>query len=53
MIHCIRPENDPSKQVARKLGSTFRGPGRLPAPFEAHAVEIWGQTREARRRRAL
>ena len=45
VIHCIAPENEPSKAVARRLGSRFRGFDRLPAPIDAK-VEIWGQTRE-------
>ena len=45
VIHCIAPDNGASQAVARKLGSRNRGPGRLPAPFEASQVEIWGQTR--------
>lgn len=45
VIHCIAPENRPSQKVAERLGSTNRGPGRLPAPLEDVAVDIWGQTR--------
>jgi len=52
VIHCIAPENEPSKAVARRLGSVFRGPGRLPAPLESLEIEIWGQSREEWRRRA-
>ena len=32
-------------------GSRRRGPGRLPEPFDATPVEIWGQTREEWRSR--
>jgi hypothetical protein len=32
--------------LARKLGSTNQGPGRLPAPLENETIEIWGQTVE-------
>ena len=46
-IHCIAPENLASQQVARRLGSTLKGPGKLPAPHEDAAVEVWGQSREA------
>lgn len=46
VIHSIDPDNAPSQAVARRLGSTFRGPGRLPAPFDTVPIEIWGQTRE-------
>lgn len=45
VIHTIAPANVASQHVARKLGSRNRGPGRLPAPFEDVAIEIWGQTR--------
>lgn len=51
VIHVIAPDNTPSQAVARKLGSTLRGPGRLPEPFQDMPVEIWGQTREQWRRR--
>jgi RimJ/RimL family protein N-acetyltransferase len=46
VIHCIDPTNGPSQAVAKRLGSTCRGPGKLPPPFEGANVEIWGQTRE-------
>lgn len=46
VIHCIDPANVASQQVARKLGSRVRGPGKLPAPYENSPIEIWGQTRE-------
>lgn len=46
VIHCISPENVASQKVAQRLGSTPRGPGRLPAPYEDARVDIWGQTRE-------
>lgn len=51
VIHTIAPDNTASQIVARKLGSTLRGPGQLPAPFEHVTVEIWGQSREQWRRR--
>lgn len=44
-IHCIAPANTASQAVAKRLGSTLRGPGRLPPPHEDAEVEIWGQTR--------
>lgn len=47
IIHCIAPDNLPSQALARRLGSTLRGPGKLPAPFESVTIEIWGQTRAA------
>lgn len=54
MIHSIAPDNVASQRVAEKLGSRNLGPGKLPAPFEDAAIEIWGQTRDEwlqRRRR--
>ncbi|HEY4972341.1 MAG TPA: GNAT family N-acetyltransferase, partial [Steroidobacteraceae bacterium] len=45
VIHSIAPDNVASQVVARKLGSSNRGPGRLPAPFEATRIDLWGQTR--------
>ena len=45
MIHSIAPDNPASQAVARRLGSTNRGPGRLPPPFESSPVDIWRQTR--------
>ena len=44
VIHCISPENTASQRVAQRLGSRNRGPGRLPPPLDAHAVDIWGQS---------
>lgn len=51
VIHCIDPENVASQKVAERLGSANRGPGQMPAPYEAYPVEIWGQTREQWRAR--
>jgi len=45
IIHCIDSENTASRSVARRLGSTLQGPGRLPAPHDEDPIEIWGQTR--------
>ena len=52
MIHSIAPDNRASQQLARRLGSSLRGPGQLPAPYEDKPIELWGQTREQWRRRA-
>jgi hypothetical protein len=52
MIHSIAPDNLASQQLARRLGSSLRGPGQLPAPYEDKPIELWGQTREQWRRRA-
>ena len=46
IIHVIAPDNAASKSVARRLGATNRGPGRLPEPVQDSFVELWGQTAE-------
>lgn len=46
IIHSIHPDNRASQALARRLGSTCRGPGKLPAPYEDSPNETWGQTRE-------
>ena len=46
VIHCIDPANTPSQKLAERLGSTNRGPGKLPPPFEHYEVDVWGQSRE-------
>jgi RimJ/RimL family protein N-acetyltransferase len=54
VIHTIDPDNSASIALAQRLGSTRRGPGRLPAPFEDRTIDVWGQSaaawRERRRR---
>ena len=51
IIHSIAPDNLASQAVARKLGSTLFGPGRLPEPYHEKTIELWGQTREQWRKR--
>ena len=46
IIHCIAPDNHGSAGVANRLGSVNRGPGRLPDPHAAIAINLWGQTAE-------
>ncbi|MDQ3511104.1 MAG: GNAT family N-acetyltransferase, partial [Pseudomonadota bacterium] len=46
VVHSIHPDNHPSQALAQRLGSTNRGPGKLPAPYQDSPVDIWGQTRE-------
>lgn len=46
IIHSIDPANTASRKLALRLGSSNRGPGRMPPPFEASPVDIWGQTAE-------
>lgn len=50
IIHCIDPENFPSQRVAERLGSTVRGHGRLPPPFDHIEVDVWGQSADEWRR---
>jgi RimJ/RimL family protein N-acetyltransferase len=45
-IHTIDPENTASQALARRLGSTLKGPAKMPAPFEHLVAEVWSQTRE-------
>lgn len=51
VIHSISPENIASQALARRLGSTNRGPGKLPEPLEYEAIDIWAQSREQWRAR--
>jgi RimJ/RimL family protein N-acetyltransferase len=46
IIHCIDPGNIASQNVAKRLGSTMKGPGKLPPPFQDVVVDVWGQTRD-------
>lgn len=47
VIHCINAQNVASVGVARRLGSVYLCSTKLPAPFEANEVDVWGQSREA------
>ncbi len=51
VIHTIHPDNAGSIALARRLGSSNRGPGRLPAPFDDRTIDIWGQSASAWRAR--
>ena len=46
IIHCIDPGNVASQNVARRLGSTMKGQGKLPPPHQDAVIDIWGQSRE-------
>lgn len=46
VIHSIDPDNHASIKLAERLGSNYRGPGRLPEPFADAKIGLWGQTRE-------
>ncbi len=45
VIHSIAPDNRASAAIARAIGSYNQGPGRLPDPYAAEKVDLWGQTR--------
>ncbi|MEZ4364800.1 MAG: GNAT family N-acetyltransferase [Kofleriaceae bacterium] len=51
VIHAIAPSNLPSRALAERLGSTLRGPGRLPPPHGDAPIDIWGQDRATWRAR--
>lgn len=44
IIHTIAPDNARSIRLAERLGSTNRGPTRLPAPLDQLRVDAWGQS---------
>jgi RimJ/RimL family protein N-acetyltransferase len=46
VIHCIDKENAPSIALALRLGSQVqRRDVQLPAPFDDHMVDVYGQSR--------
>ena len=45
VIHSIAPANQSSIALAERLGSRYRGDGRLPEPYADEAVGIWAQSR--------
>lgn len=51
VVHLIHEDNKPSQALAQRLGSTCRGRGRMPAPYEDQPIDVWGQTREQWRSR--
>lgn len=44
IIHSIHPDNVASQKLAMRLGSTNRGPGQMPPPYQNDPVDLWGQT---------
>jgi RimJ/RimL family protein N-acetyltransferase len=46
VIHAIDPRNGKSAAIAKALGSSNLGPGKLPEPFAFLRIDIWGQSRE-------
>lgn len=52
VIHCIDADNARSRALALRLGSALeRRHEPLPAPFDGHHVDIYGQSRDAWRER--
>lgn len=51
IIHTIAPTNTASQNLALRLGSTNRGAGKLPPPFQDSPVDIWGQSAAQWRKR--
>lgn len=45
LVHCIAPENIPSQNLAKRLGSKNLGKTKLPAPYEHLDVDAWGQSK--------
>jgi RimJ/RimL family protein N-acetyltransferase len=53
VIHCIDEQNTPSIALAERLGSKrLRTDVKLPAPFDMHSVDVYGQTRAEWKARA-
>lgn len=46
IIHSIHPDNVNSQKLAARLGSTNRGPGQMPPPYQNDPIDLWGQTAE-------
>ncbi|MEO1044407.1 MAG: GNAT family N-acetyltransferase [Pseudomonadota bacterium] len=46
VIHTIDPENIASIKLAERLGSTNKGPTRLPPPLQDFRVDSYEQTRD-------
>jgi RimJ/RimL family protein N-acetyltransferase len=51
VIHCIDDENKRSWTLAQRLGSERLRRARLPPPYEEIDIQVWGQDRDAWRRR--
>lgn len=49
VVHCIDPDNHASQAVARRLGSTILK--RVEMPFPGEVADLWGQSRDAWKRR--
>lgn len=44
-VHCIVPENHASQRLAQRMGSSVLRREWMPPPYEAHLVDVWGQSR--------
>ncbi|TPG16655.1 N-acetyltransferase [Sphingomonas koreensis] len=51
IVHTIAPDNVRSIRLAERLGSTHRGPTRLPPPLHEVRADLWGQSAAAWRAR--
>lgn len=51
VIHTILPDNLASVRVAERLGSTKLRVDRLPPPYGADPIDVWGQSKLAWRAR--
>jgi len=51
VCHTIAPDNFASQKVAQRLGSTNKGPTKLPPPIDHFPVDFWGQTSDEWRAR--
>lgn len=46
VIHAIAPDNIPSQNLAKRLGSQNLGPTKLPPPYSNLDIDAWGQSKE-------
>ena len=44
VIHLVNPANVRSQRVAERLGARLQGQARMPPPFDAELVDVWGQS---------
>lgn len=51
IIHCIDPQNDPSRRVAAKLGARKLREAQAPAPFSDIRWDVYGQSADEWRAR--
>jgi RimJ/RimL family protein N-acetyltransferase len=52
VVHTIDPQNVASQAVAKRLGSRYLRPGRLPEPISID-LDVWGQSRADWRARRI